>query len=126
MFRFPALAVESDGRIHFVPDERRLESISELLIHGDISLIVDVDGIAYDYISGDFQDSHIRAASDNHSEDAIDAVWVRIQTLSESSSKHHHELLTRNLSTSEILDVKDLPDSRLGAAFILSALLRLD
>lgn len=123
---FPIIAVEDDGRIHLLENEHGLSEIPELFVHGEITLVMDLHGTSYEYVSGDFSDYELHPVGQGDTNLLTDAVWSRVRQLAKESTRKRNQLIAKSLDPTLLEALRGLPPSELGRAFLLASLLQLD
>lgn len=127
---FPLIAVEDDGRVHFLADQSAFAEIEEMFVHGEITLVMSLTGQKYDYEH--YDDRQIPSIELEESESGdpaalINAVWDRFDQMCRSKPKHRKAAwAARSINPEAVERIRATPNHELGQAFLVACILELD
>lgn len=116
--RFPVLAVEDDGRVHWLSDQAAFDEIPELFTHGEILYVLDSAGRSYEYDWGDMQFNGVRPRDADDRAAVLSAVADRLSLLSEQAVDGKLEVLRQ--SGALLDDIRVNADPQVRSAFLLA------
>ncbi|GAA3665386.1 hypothetical protein GCM10023081_00300 [Arthrobacter ginkgonis] len=115
---FPLVAIEEDGRVHFLADPPALAEVEELFVHGEIDLVMDLAGERYEYEYGDARDMALHRSGPGDVTALTRTVWDRFFHLSQSQHKHALRA-SQSVNPEVVARIRAAPNPDLIQAFLM-------